>query len=193
MRRFLLIFLATFVAMLVLLVGVAAWLVHDEVFLKDQVYKYALQYTGRELLVDGKLDVSLGTVIRLEATEIRFANADWAENPEMVTVGQLIAAVKTFSLLGGQPVIPIIQVSDCRLELLETVDNGANWDLIAADEAEEDPDTRGLPVDLQHLDINRCVFSYVSEIDEQTHELSVQRFRQTLRNDNNWKTRVPPY
>ena len=55
MRRFLLITLLLLLAVLIITVGVAFYLLNNEDFLKGQAGKYAFEFTGRELAIDGPL------------------------------------------------------------------------------------------------------------------------------------------
>ena len=43
--------------------------------------------TGRQLFINGDLDVDLGWISRVSASQIQFENAQWSKHPQMVEVG----------------------------------------------------------------------------------------------------------
>jgi AsmA family protein len=43
--------------------------------------------TGRQLTINGDLDVDLGWISRVRASQIQFENAQWSKHPQMVEVG----------------------------------------------------------------------------------------------------------
>lgn len=156
MRRFFLKILVVLAVLLVLVLGAGAWLVNDETFLKNQVAKYVLEYTGRELVVAGPLDVQLGTLTKLEARDIRFENAPWAQSPDMLRIGHLQLTVNIPSLFQELPYLPFILLENCQLDL-ETNESGEdNWDVFLD---EEDTDSGLVDFLVDDLLINDCRLS----------------------------------
>jgi uncharacterized protein involved in outer membrane biogenesis len=159
MRRILLLTLLILLLLLVVAAGLAFWLLNDEDFIKGQAAKYTRQFTGRELVIAGPLDLQVGAETTLDAREIRFRNAEWAESPDMVTVGHLRLTVDIPSLFGAMPVVPLVQLEDCRIELETSAEGEKNWDVLPR---KDDPEPvekkkKGLvPVVLNQLLINNC-------------------------------------
>ncbi|MCG8507735.1 MAG: AsmA family protein [Rhodospirillales bacterium] len=83
--------------------------------------------TGRQLDIQGNLDLDISLNPRLVLSDVSLANADWGSQPEMLRVSRLEAAVDLVPLLSGEARITHIRVSGLNL-LLETDAQGAgNW------------------------------------------------------------------
>ena len=163
MRRFISITLIVIAVLAVLLVSVAAWLIHDEDFLKAQLGKQAFKYTGRELVVSGPLRIELGRETSIHAEGLVFSDADWNDRANMVEVGQLGIRIDIPSLFNDRkPAIPWIQVHDCSIDLLENESGQKNWDVLppkAEDDADKQNEKPHMPVELGELSIKNCRFS----------------------------------
>jgi uncharacterized protein involved in outer membrane biogenesis len=186
MRRFLLITLIALVVLAVILAGAAWFLLNTEGFLKSQVSRIALAQTGRELNIDGLLDLDIGKRTRLQAEGIRFQNADWATEPEMVRLGRLDVTVDIPSLFDELPFIPDISIEDCEIVLVENDQGEANWDILPAADTDlhpqpivvEPPAPEGLPVQLQDAQLKNCRLSF--DTPQRDRPLSVEADALTL-------------
>ena len=142
MRRFLLIALVALLVLTLLIFGAGAWMINDEDFLKAQLGKQVHKYTGRELVVSGPLNIDLGRETSIHAEDITFSNADWADRPDMVQVGQLGVRIDVPSLFSDRrPTIPWVHISDCSIDLLEDESGQENWDVLPPSPKEESPRT----------------------------------------------------
>ena len=83
MRRFLLITPLVLLAIVAIAVALVLVLANNEDFLKRQAGQYVFEATGRQLVIDGPLELTLGRETTLEASGIRFSNAAWAESPDL--------------------------------------------------------------------------------------------------------------
>ena len=180
MRRFLTIALLVLVILTVVVVGAGLWLSNDEAFLKTQLTKYTLEFTGRELTVDGPLDVQLGRQTTLDARDIRFENAPWSDSPDMVRLGHLRVTVDIPSLFGSQPYIPFIQLEDCLVDLESNNEGQKNWDIIAETETPEPVSTKKkglLPVLIDQLHISDCQLRQNSPAHEEPLAINIAAAR----------------
>lgn len=84
--------------------------------------------TGRQLRIDGDLDVDLGRVTRLTADRVSFANAEWSKQPIMASADRVEVGFEIWPLLFKREArIPEIRLAAPRLRL-ETGPQGAgNW------------------------------------------------------------------
>lgn len=107
----------TALALLLLAIVVLA-LLWDWNWFKGVVESQVKAQTGRELHIDGDLDVDLGRVITVRADGLRFANADWAKIPTMASMDRLELQIEAFPLFAGNVRIPSIRLTrpDLRLE-----------------------------------------------------------------------------
>ena len=162
MRRFLLISVLVLAVVLVVLLGLAYGLLNNEAFLKEQLAKYTRESTGRELVIAGPLDLSLGRETTFEASAISLGNAPWADDPNMLEVGHVKATIEIFSLFGDLVYLPYLLLEDCAIEILENDAGESNWDFPGeVDEAVEEEDTEGLlPFALREVVINDCYLLY---------------------------------
>ena len=82
--------------------------------------------TGRELVIEGDLDIKLFTTLVFKASGVKFANAEWGSRPHMATVDAIDGEVALFPLLRG--VVDASTVIDNPDLLLDTDSFGqANW------------------------------------------------------------------
>jgi uncharacterized protein involved in outer membrane biogenesis len=82
--------------------------------------------TGRDLAIEGDLDIKLFTSLGFKASGIKFSNADWGSRSHMASVGNIEAEVALFPLLAG--VLDVTLVVEGPDLLLETHGSGqGNW------------------------------------------------------------------
>lgn len=129
-------FLAVIAGLLLLAVAVINLIPGDQY--KDLISSSVKSATGRDLVIEGDLDVKLFTTFRFKASGIKFTNADWGSREHMVSDGEIEAEVALFPLLKG--IIDMTLLVDAPDLLLETHSSGkGNWEFIelVEDVAEE--------------------------------------------------------
>ena len=140
-------------------VGVGWYLLQDEAFLKSHLSTFTLRQTGRELTIEGPLRLSLGRETTLEARDIHFANASWADQRDMVAIGHLLVTVDVPSLFGDKYIFPAIALDDCTVSLVKNDAGEANWDLLPESDPEPEKEKKprdDWPVWLKDLKIQNC-------------------------------------
>jgi len=186
MRRFLLNKLMLLAVLVAVIIGAAWYLLQNEDFLKSQLSAYVLKKTGRELVVDGRLQLDLGRETIIEAQGIRFQNATWADSPEMLSLGRLRVALDVLSLLGDTPVIPSLLLEDCEIQLIENEVGAANWDVLPEAEAGPEP-ASGLPLLLLDTQIRNCRLSHDAPDRKQPLQLEVFELALRLIDGDRWQ------
>ena len=94
---------------------------------KALVASGAKSATGRDLVIEGDVDVHLFTTLGFKASGVRFANAGWGSRPQMASVDRIEGEVALLPLLRG--VLDASLVLDNPDLLLETDTSGrANWE-----------------------------------------------------------------
>ena len=88
--------------------------------------------TGRQLTINGPLDVDLGWITRVSAGRIQFENAGWSQDPQMVEVGLVDLELDLWQLLKRRFVLPTVTVSQANVLLERNAEGSANWDFRAA-------------------------------------------------------------
>ncbi len=103
--------------------------------------------TGRELVIEGDLDIKLFSSLAFKASGIKFSNAEWSSLPHMVSVDHIEGELALFPLLSG--IIDVTLVVDKPDLLLETNSSRqGNWQFgdLAEDTEEETESGGGLPL-----------------------------------------------
>ena len=116
---------------------------------KGLIAEKAKEATGRDLKIDGKLELQISLSPKVAVEGVSFANASWGLRPQMVQVKKFAAEMSLIPLLSGQ-----IEIKQVILEGVDVLaergkDGKANWELGAAKPAEAKPASGGamtLPV-----------------------------------------------
>jgi uncharacterized protein involved in outer membrane biogenesis len=95
---------------------------------KGLIAEKAKEATGRELKIDGKLDLQISLSPTVAVDGVSFANAAWGSRPQMVTVKTFAAEMSLLPLLSGQ--IEIKRVILEGVDVLAEKDKSgkANWE-----------------------------------------------------------------
>ena len=103
----------------------ALWL--QPSLLQAPLESFVSKQTGREFQIAGEFKLEFGKELRLQATQIQFANAAWADLPTMLRIGVLKVRLLTSSIFNGPLQIISLDISDIDLNLLENEDGKQNW------------------------------------------------------------------
>jgi uncharacterized protein involved in outer membrane biogenesis len=128
---------------LLLLVAMAAVVAAGPDFARGLVQEAVSEATGREFAIDGAFEPEWGRHLAVTAEDLRLANAEWADEPRMLTVGRLHVVVDLWSLISGPLFIERIEVADLELHLQAREGEPPNWQFVeppgepAAKEREE--------------------------------------------------------
>ena len=96
--------------------------------------------TGRSFSMDD-FSLDLGSVIAVEARNVRLADAPWASNGDMVRVDRVELVVRLADLLRGRPAIEA-HIGGAEANLVRNADGDANWQFAGDDGDGEDDDHR---------------------------------------------------
>jgi uncharacterized protein involved in outer membrane biogenesis len=105
---------------------------------------------GREFQAAGGLRIHVGRVIRIEARDLRLANASWGSRPEMFRAAVAVVVIDTASLLGPAIIVREIVVEDADLLLERRADGAANWDFDLATDSSSERELRIRRLSLPH-------------------------------------------
>jgi len=117
------------ITVLIVLLAVAFVVFFDWSMLRSALAERLTDELGREFVIDGRMDGRLGLQPRIEARDIRLANADWGTRPNMVEIESLQIRVDLRSLARGSLVFPSLQVRGAAVYLETDADGRSNWDL----------------------------------------------------------------
>lgn len=109
--------------------------------LKAQLQDEVEKATGRQLSIDGPLDLAIGLQPAVAVDQVALSNADWGSRPEMITLERFELELDLLPLLTGD--VQVNRIVLVRPDiLLETDPAGeGNWVMTAADAAAAPEDT----------------------------------------------------
>src|SRR5918992_4331247 len=102
--------------------------------LKQQLQAQVEGATGRVLRIDGPVDLQLLPTLAVEAQDVRFANAEGAANPDMVTLKELQAELRIWPLLSGSVEVDRFVLIQPVVHLEVDQEGRPNWTFAAATE-----------------------------------------------------------
>jgi uncharacterized protein involved in outer membrane biogenesis len=173
-------FLALFAAIVLALTWL--WTANLGVF-KPQIERFVSEQAGREFAIDGDLLIDLTRHATVVAEDVRFANADWADRPDMVVVGRLEVRLDLWSLIRRPILVELIDVDDTVIHLANPADKDPNW-LLPIERAPREPvDRPGLDLIIKQIDIDNVSAVLESDQRSKTLHLDVERLDQKHRED----------
>ncbi|HET8726056.1 MAG TPA: AsmA family protein [Alphaproteobacteria bacterium] len=123
--------------------------------LKGVVASRVGEATGRELSIEGNIDIDWGWVPRITLERVTLSNADWSRNENMAEVDRLSFTIDLKELLSGQVVLPEVTLDRPRLVMERNPKGDANWTFepTGAAEAATPDDRAEIPI-VERLTIN---------------------------------------
>jgi uncharacterized protein involved in outer membrane biogenesis len=187
MKRVLKYILSLLVAVLLVSIGVAGWLLHDQDWIKSRAGEFVTELSGRQFVIEGPVEIGLSTHPTVSAEDLRLANAPWAGEDDMVSLEKIRFSFDLLSLFSDQFLIDFIEADGLIIALAENEQGDVNWDLFpdtetaAKDQEEEDKKTRKkLPFRLDRLDLKNLRVSHeapdrVEPLDFHLQELELSK------------------
>ena len=128
-------------------------------------------YTGRELVFDGGVSVTLWPVLGVKTGAVTFGNADWAGSKPMLSAQSLAIGISAPDLLRGDIRVNRIVADTSKLRLSTREDGQGNWQF----EPQFDPtsgeqskstntaiDTTNVPLTLERLTLTDASLIYTA-------------------------------
>jgi uncharacterized protein involved in outer membrane biogenesis len=179
MRRAILVIIVALTVLLLAAGGAALYLVNDTDFLKSRLADLVREQTGRELTVDGLLELEIGRITRLRAADIRLQNAPWSEQADMARIGRLEVELDITSLWAETLLVPDITVTGCSVSLARNGQGEANWQLLPESQAPpaDQASPARLPLIIEKLELADCNLVYDTPDHQRPLELAVESLR----------------
>ncbi|MEE8246986.1 MAG: AsmA family protein, partial [Alphaproteobacteria bacterium] len=114
-------------ALLLVAAAVVAPIAVDEEQIKARIGAEVAAATGRELVIDGHLDLALLPRPRISLGGLRLANLEGASARHMVSLKGLEASVALVPLLTGEIEVTSLRLIEPVIELERLADGRANW------------------------------------------------------------------
>lgn len=110
---------------------------------KDIVIAEVKDATGRELVIEGDLEMALGFTPAVQVEGVRLANAPWGSEPTMISVERFEAQVALLPALTGTLQIQRLILKEPVIVLETDAAGRANWDFTDSAGGEPEPPTAG--------------------------------------------------
>ena len=150
---------AGFVALVALAIG---WLFFADLgFLKPHIERWVSERSGRVLRVDGELSIDLGANSVIIARGVRFENAAWAKNANMLDVERLEVHVRLRSLFDGPPVIELIDLDNALIDVATSETGVSNWALVEPATATDTSAARST-IRIKEIDVRNVRIGFAS-------------------------------
>ncbi len=102
---------------------------------REKIEKMATKAMGRQLRINGPIDINLFPSPEVILNEVALANAPWGSEPTMVSVGHVDAAISLLSLFSDMIIIKQVHLNDV-IVLLEKNDRQlGNWVIGSIDQS----------------------------------------------------------
>jgi uncharacterized protein involved in outer membrane biogenesis len=101
---------------------------------RDRIASLATQAVGREVKINGHIDINLFPHPEVILNDITLANASWGSESTMVRVGHMDAAVSFLSLFSDPIIIRQVNFNDVAVLLERNAKQIGNWAMGKADQ-----------------------------------------------------------
>ena len=188
MKRLVIFFLSILLFICIILIA-ATVLLHfiDLDPYRDRIANLATQAIGREIKINGHIEINLFPHLEVILNDITLANASWGSEPTMVSVGHLDAAVSFLSLLSDPIIIRQVNLSDVTVLLERNAKQIGNWAMGKADQPAKptpSPTTRDgdemvhLPVMVEVVEFSNIALTFrAPDVADQIYRLAAFRLQ----------------
>ena len=94
---------------------------------KEQIIEQTRLATGRQLTIDGDLNISVWPALGVEVQKVRFANVEGAAEPDMATMDSLVVGAELWPLLSGALKVTEIRLVNPVINLEIDKNGRGNW------------------------------------------------------------------
>lgn len=113
-------------AVIIAFIVIFAW-VFDWNWLRGYIGEKVTEKTGREFVIAGNLDVDLSLTPRVRMERVRFANAAWGRERNMLDIEVLEFTIDLARLFTGRVLLPEVALSRPAVVLEKSKDGRKNW------------------------------------------------------------------
>jgi uncharacterized protein involved in outer membrane biogenesis len=93
---------------------------------------------GREFSIGGRFQVHLGRQIYILAEDVQLSDADWGSGDPFVRVGRFESTIDAWSIFSAPIRVEKLRIDNVRVSLRRNESGQDNWDMLPADDAEDD-------------------------------------------------------
>ncbi len=132
---------------------------------KGHVEDFVTEATGRDFVIDGHFNLSVGRSIELAAEDVRLANADWGTAENILELERLVVSIDTGSLLSHPVELLNLEVEGLEIHVeRDSSTQQSSWsfddDSARDDHVDEGHEAFELPVWLERARFERIGITY---------------------------------
>ncbi|MDA8962251.1 AsmA family protein [Congregibacter sp.] len=144
----------------------------------------ASELLGRRLSFEEAPSIQIKSGLHITVSKVSLANAEWADDQDMLQLRSLTAHVDLSTLFKDQVVLETFAVNGLELRLRNSVDGLSNLPRIASDdsEAKQKGEQHPLPVIVKHVQINNVVVDRRNDATQQSVNLRIDSLSQDANN-----------
>ncbi|MCP4409696.1 MAG: AsmA family protein [Gammaproteobacteria bacterium] len=155
---------------------------------KGLIAEQVKEATGRELVLEGNLELKVSLSPTVVVQSARFANAAWGSRPDMLTVNRLEAEIKLIPLIRSEFQVKRFVLIEPDI-LLETNKDGlGNWELGTTEQISQQPlpekEKPGFPIQVAELRVENASLSYRDGVSGEGMSWNLDRFSFKPKGDN---------
>ena len=94
---------------------------------QDELEAFLGEFTGREVVINGEFEASLGRTVAIRIEDARLGNASWSSAPHMLRVGELELQFGLWSVFRDTLKIEYLRLNDIEVLVEADADHGLNW------------------------------------------------------------------
>jgi AsmA family protein len=129
-------------------------------------------YLGRQIRIEGPLQLTWGAPTTIVAKNVSMANASWSHDKEMFTAKRLEVDLFPRTLVSGPTRIPLVKLDGAKLLLEKAKDGQKNWNFALSTAA---PKQRHQFPELRRLDIRESELVYRNDVTGAETQLGIAR------------------
>lgn len=155
---------------------------------KGLIAEQVKEATGRELVLEGDLELKISLSPTVVVQSARFANAAWGSRPDMLTVSRLEAEIKLIPLIRNEFQVKRFVLIEPDIILETNKDGLGNWELSATKQIPQQPSPEkekpGFPIQLANLRVENASLSYRDGVSGEAMTWNLDRFSFKRKGDN---------
>ena len=144
---------------------------------KGNIEDYVTDVTGRQFVIEGRFEPSVGKTVDLVIESVRLANADWGTAENVLELERLVASVDTWSLLSGPIQVLNLEVEGLTLHVeKEPETQQSSWsfgDAPAVADDDESGEPFELPLWLRQARLQRISITYGQGWLDEAREITI--------------------
>lgn len=166
----------------VLFVGLLV-LLYNPGLAKGPLERYLSDVAGYPIHLDGELEINIGRLTVLTATNLHVSGPDWARRQDLLAIGNLSLVLSTKSLFEDIVVFNSLQVDNLQLDLEINTDGKGNWISANTQASESDKDNDKPAVIFNNIQLNDTDLRYVNGEKGLEHVLHITSLLQNQQSD----------